>query len=1006
MSHRLGPIITLSSPRRIGPDSGAPATDPNTWQENVSDPGGSGGTKFLMLHFRDATLTGGDRLEVDLGYDTDVFTAASGPEFYARPVRGDSVTIRYIDDGVGVADGGVTLDRYGRGEGLVNGGADAHLGGNVNADVFLIDSPYANPTFFNSGGVCPSGEGPSWENVACLPEGIMKTAARSTGMLIMEHLNERVSPPRLELSSCSAALIDADLILTAAHCVSTDAEAATGSFTLDFQTNCDGSRPAGYNPRFYKMKRVVRTGFERAAGDLRPALDYSIIQIDPGPSGIGVSPVSIRADAPALGEQLFVVHHPRGATKKISRQPTDPTCSVNTGSSSSVLVYACDSDNGSSGSPVFDAMGRIVAVNDWAPGSCNNQGQAGTVILQDFQTEPPPVRDVNVVAVFDRSGSMSLLGLSGASKIQEARQAAALFISLLRTSASHQAGLVSFSTTAAVDFGLAPVSGANKNTLIGPVPPGNSGIVGGLSPGGSTTIGGGLRAAQGELPAPGPDTNTPAILLMTDGLQNTPPMIEEVEAELGSTRLCVIGFGSEANLDGPLLTRLARAHEGLYTRAGEGLELKKFFVLCFGNIYETGISLDPISVIPADATAAEPIALGVCGEESLTVVLGWEHAEAGLMLSVVTPTGATVTQSTPGVEGASGDTWAYLRFQLPFNSERDGTWQVRVSRSVVDPEFPPRVAERFFVTSVVNGGPYIRPLGSRRYYTGDAINPLVRLLEPSGAKVAANVTVEVERPQAGTGNILTETGLRVGQTVDGDSLDARSSTLISLEQERGGSLVPTVTESFPLFDDGEHQDGAFEPDGIFGNPLEELARFEGNYTFRARATFGEVCSTSRETSWSVYVSVAIDPNTTEVESQTVATLPDGRERVVVTFTPRDRYGNYLGPGRLGSFEVVGQPGSELSGGVRDAGDGSYIQEVVWDPTSGVPPGVAITQPERPPVGLCPPIDTGGRKKWWLWILLLIIAVLVLVLLAQEHRRKKLEKAQKTWWKELFGRTER
>jgi hypothetical protein len=66
MSHRLGPIITLGSPRRIGPDSGAPATGPNTWQENFSDPGGVGGTKFLMLHFRDATLTGGDRLEVDL----------------------------------------------------------------------------------------------------------------------------------------------------------------------------------------------------------------------------------------------------------------------------------------------------------------------------------------------------------------------------------------------------------------------------------------------------------------------------------------------------------------------------------------------------------------------------------------------------------------------------------------------------------------------------------------------------------------------------------------------------------------------------------------------------------------------------------------------------------------------------------------------------------------------------------------------------------------------------
>ena len=97
-------------------------------------------------------------------------------------------------------------------------------------------------------------------------------------------------------------------------------------------------------------------------------------------------------------------------------------------------------DNGSSGSPLFDLIGRIVGVNDWA-GYCpqvvdgNAQGisaQAAAAILTDMATAPPPATDVNVVLVFDRSGSMSLPGVGGGTKIQQAREAAALFIDLLR----------------------------------------------------------------------------------------------------------------------------------------------------------------------------------------------------------------------------------------------------------------------------------------------------------------------------------------------------------------------------------------------------------------------------------------------------------------------------------------------------------------------------------------------------------------------------------------------
>lgn len=949
MSHRLGSVLPVGAPQVMQPGNGVevPAGS-GRWRVTFSPAAAPGGTKFLMLHFTAGSLQPGDRLEVELGYDTDVFTDASGPDVWSRPIAGNSVDVVFVDGGSGA--GHIALTEFGRGEGLQGGGAT-----NTNADVFLLASPYVNPTFFNADGVCPDDASPSWENVAQLPPGLMRDVARSVGMFIEAHGSD--------LSSCSAALIGPDLLLTAGHCVDTALAVASGSFTLDYQTNEDDTRPMGYDPRFHKLKRLVRTGFSvpgvGAGVSTGSGLDYAIVQIETPPGGLGVPALAMRASVLMPNEELFVIHHPRGATKKVSRKPTDPTCeALGVGS---VIAYACDSDNGSSGSPVFDMMGRIVAVNDWAPGACNNQGQAMTAILPDLAAGPPPTKDVDVVLVIDRSGSMGLTGLSGHTKMQEAREAAALFVDLLRTDKTHRVGLVTFSTAASdpPEFPLAPITAGAKDTLLGPAPARDDGLLADIDHGGNTSIGDGLRHGQDQLPVPGPATNTPAILLLTDGLQNTHPMIEEVEGELGGTKLAIIGFGTEASLDGPLLTTLARDHGGIYTRAGEGLELKKFFVLAFGNIFQTAIAVDPLFLFPAGATEAKPIPVQICDEALLTVVVGWEGGGDTLILSILSPGGNTITRSTPSIFSSSGRTWVFFRVELPFAGEREGTWQVRVSRSAGSGEFPsPLPAQRFFVTAVVDGGPFFRPVGPRRYYTGDVINPTVVLRQTAGFIVHATVHVDVETPDDGAGNILTASGLRPASEPGGDTLDGRTTTLIALEQERGGRLTGTTTRTIELFGDGElNGTGALEPDGVFGNPQPELARVEGHYTFHARAVYGEDCVGTRETAWTVHVDVGIDPDHTGVTVEPIGDLPDGRRHVVLTFCPRDRYGNHLGPGRAGAFQVYAVAGSALLGGASDLGNGCYRQEVAWDPAAADDPGVGIVQPERPPIVVRPPRPT-------------------------------------------------
>jgi hypothetical protein len=934
MSHRLGSVLP-TTPVVIGPDAGAPTDPPDTWTHVFPvDPA----AKFVMLHLNGAALGAGDHVEIELGYDTDVYDASWGPDFWSRPVRGDlPVTIRYVRVGAGA--GSVTLDQYGRGEALVGSGST-----NANGDVFLLDPSFDDPTHQNPLGKFPPGTEPSWQNVAELPDGVMKDTARRVGMYIVVDGDH--------LSSCTATLIDADLVVTAGHCVATDDDARTGAITFDFQTDALGNRPAGYDPKFHKLVRVVRSGYDRGPGDDRPLLDYSVIQIQTPTTGLGLAPVPVRSDVPPMGEPLFIIHHPRGAVKKVSSHPLDPSCSVGAGSNEDQIFFECDIDNGSSGSSIFDSSGRIVANLSWW-----DWGISILAMSQDLITEPPPERDVDVVLVFDRSGSMSLPALDGGSdKITEARRAAALFVSLLLEGAGHRVGLVSFSTSPALEKALSNVDSGTKEELIGPSPPGEAGKVGDLTSGGMTTIGGGLQHALGLFPAPSPTSNSRAVLLLTDGLENTPPMIATVEPALSGTRLNVIGFGTDASLDGPGLTRLARDHRGLYTRAGEGLTLKKFFALAFGRIFDFGTSLDPDDVLPENVAAAAPISISVCGEIRLTAVLGWDNAEAILLLELETPTGSRVTSATPGVTAGAGNTWAHLSIPLPFGGEGDGIWKVHVRRPPSTGEIPPPAPEmHFFVTTMVEGGPHLRALELPPTYTGDTVNPRVALLQPGGGHPpSATVTVTIDAPTEGTGNLLTSSGLGAPGVVDGDVLDPRSNTLIQMELAKGTELVPTSETSVTLYDDGEHEDGGLEPDGVFGNPLSELTRFEGHYRFHARARYGTECVAHRETSWSIYVAVGIDPAHTAVTTEPPATLPDGRERVRLTFTPRDRYGNFLGPGRVGSFATESSPGNEPQGVPIDQGDGSYVQVVTWNPGSGEPPGVTVRQPGRPPVVLTDP----------------------------------------------------
>jgi hypothetical protein len=921
-----------------------------------------------MLHFTNLAFPAGERLEVDLRYETETFTAASGPDAWTRPIdpKPGPIRIRYYGSGPA---GGVTLAEYGSGEPTQTGTPGDLYGSLTDVDLFLHTNPYVEP-IYETRLKCGTFD---WNNAACAAPA---SVAQQVGSAVCCFVHVHRHGTDLVVSTCSATLIDNNFVLTASHCATEtdDLEVRSGSVVFGYQTNCNGSRPIAYAPKIHKVTRIVRRG----------SWDWLTIEIATPPGGVGITPAVLRPSEAVAGETVTAIHHPHGAVKKFQ------TATLATGGVNPVVGF--DYAGGSSGSALFDSAGQIVggalSAGPLGGDACQVAYTPATTILQELANPPAPPAPFDVMLVMDRSGSMSDPGIvPGRTKMQEARDAASLFVRLLRTNAGDHIGLVSFSTAATtpLDSALGNVTQGKKNQLVGQNSPYTGGIIGGLNPGGATSIGGGLSAATGAL-APG--SNQRAILLMTDGLQNTPPMIEDVEAALGSIRLVAIGFGAESDLDSALLSRVARSHAGLYTRANDGLELKKFFSLAFGNIFETGALADPEVVFDADEEEPREGSFAVCEEERITAILGWDDPSQNLALDLETPAGVLVSSPVAGVDIDRGATWQFIRVALPLDGEAAGTWRWRVRRLGGGELAPSPQRVHAFVNVIAQGGPRLDTAGPmKRTYTGDAVVPLVSLRYENGTAPHARVILDVEAPDEAVGKVVADAGLAEVAAGD-DPVSAFRSTLRALGEGQP-YRTRTRTESVELFDDGEHLDGAMEPDGTYGNLLEDLTRYEGTYRFHARAEIEEPCPAERETQWAIHVELGIDPNTTTVTLSENGPGSGGHRDGTLVVTPRDRYGSPLGPGRSDQIPVTGGTGT-MVGTPADNGDGSYSVPVSWDPDSVDDPSVIISQPDRPPVVLHPGERHGGKRRCpaWCWLLAFVVGIAVGIVVVARRRRRR------------------
>jgi hypothetical protein len=176
--------------------------------------------------------------------------------------------------------------------------------------------------------------------------------------------------------------------------------------------------------------------------------------------------------------------------------------------------------------------------------------------------------------------------------------------------------------------------------------------------------------------------------------------------------------------------------------------------------------------------------------------------------------------------------------------------------------------------------------------------------------------VEVEYPRVGVGTLLAHSRLGESQRINGELIDARTAALSGLN-------VPTVTATFPLYDDGTHGD-LYPGNGYWTGELTGLGKTDGLYKLRFMfdLTAGG-CTTHREMVQSVFVDVGVDPKGSKISPGTPVQLDNGWRKFDVTMLPADSLGNPRGPGRSTAVSCAPKNSCRVGPKMADSGGGNY-----------------------------------------------------------------------------------
>ncbi|HEX8409472.1 MAG TPA: vWA domain-containing protein [Thermoanaerobaculia bacterium] len=530
----------------------------------------------------------------------------------------------------------------------------------------------------------------------------------------------------------------------------------------------------------------------------------------------------------------------------------------------------------------------------------NNDGVAPALVAT-FRGRLP----LDVILVLDKSGSMNELPPGAAAGGDVPTKAALLKSALLNFVAAYaetdvatvddRIGVVYFDSSATPQVlpdGDAPTGFFGRRST------GWTSVtdkINALTPGGATSIGDGINEAVEEWAAD--PANDLFLIVVTDGKQNTAPLVANapsgflalpavggLPSELRQRFIPIqtIGFGTPGALDEALLQQISLQTFGTSFLGVNASTMFDVFGLTLVSILKgntLGIGLRAGDTMTgAGPTAQRPVIVDRSAKR-VVFELQWAPPRVNALdLEVFVPGSSTPATPTARRYTPQGAFQIFDAKALPL-----GTWNVRVKRArSLSTEDVPYTLHALFSEAYLD---YRITFDAIEPATGDAITMRAKVSyggKPLDGLPAGAIKVRVQRPDEGLGTILAKTKTDGGSTTStGDVLSAYDVKVGQLGDL--GRVTPKDLVTLTLVD---------AKNGVYAGTFKDTI-VPGQYGFEVVLDWTDTRTgrLRREERLELHVKVKPDPTATII---TMATNTDGSVRVMAT--PRDRYGNYVGPG--------------------------------------------------------------------------------------------------------------
>lgn len=426
------------------------------------------------------------------------------------------------------------------------------------------------------------------------------------------------------------------------------------------------------NPFCAVCQRVIRTAlspYQPVESLVLATPSISFTNIPEGVGGVGVTTWrAIRFDVTTCRSLTF-------------RITAGPTGGFGTPLGTQATVTAVDAN------PVANALIWLsytsTTAGATASGSVtvhNNETAQNWVIPIVANTVARPKTAVSLV--LDHSGSMAEDAGDGRTKVAKLREAGTVFVNAMLQ--GDGLSIVRFDDTSQI---LMPVTDVGP-PMIGAGRIGAIGIVAGngLDPAGNTSIGAGVQNGKSALDSAQalgtPHYDVTAMLVLTDGMENTAPMLAGVAGSI-SANTFAIGLGIPENISVAALNVLTQGHNGYLLVTGalttdQATRLNKYFLQILAGITNANVVLDPPGVLVPGQIQRIPFSMSEA-DYGLDVFVLCDTPWA-IQFALEAPDGTVLTPATGGnVQYVVAGGLAYYRLGLPAlpahaSGTHGGTW--------------------------------------------------------------------------------------------------------------------------------------------------------------------------------------------------------------------------------------------------------------------------------------------------------------------------------------------